>query len=130
MADGYLDPQVFLPDDEEVEGVHLPSAAMLDIDPELIKNMIKLGLIPGQQEATSAEALRAQALQDIQTPAGTTVGSRNTYVAASPLEHLGVGLARYSGQQREKAADKRAEALRNAQEQGRLEFFSKYFRGQ
>ena len=67
--------------------------------PELIQQLMQLGIIPEQLEQTQADILRGGDDQRHEGPQGRT--TRGIYTAASPLEHIVSGMRRYKGRQDE-----------------------------
>lgn len=97
------------------------------LDPETIKNLMELGVIPGQLEQTQADILRGQQMQDTPAPGGRTFRN-GIYQAANPLEHLATALRRFRGRDSEAEARSQADILREEQTQGRQKFLDAYFR--
>jgi hypothetical protein len=65
----------------------------------------------GQQmelDALTEQLAQAEALRGVATPEGRQAG--NVYMAANPLEHLGVGLQRFAGQRKARELE---EGVRN-----------------
>ncbi len=66
-------------------------------DPELMQRLSESGIFPDEMDLMSQQMQRAQALRKTPGAQGREVGPYNVYTAASPLEHLAVGLERYQG---------------------------------
>jgi hypothetical protein len=66
-------------------------------DPEMADQLAQMGLYGDKAALFGQDTKRADLQRGIASPEGRFVGS--TYVAASPLEHLGVAMQRMAGQQ-------------------------------
>lgn len=92
-----------------------------NLDPEVLQQLMELGIIPEEMGSLKDQISTAQALRDKGAPRGTDTG--RVYVAANPLEHLAYTL---NGMKAGKEIDKaRAEQqkLLAQQVRGRKSYF-------
>ena len=68
---------------------------MDELSPEVLKQLMELGVLGGESDILTEEMLAATALRDAPGAQGRQAG--RVFVAANPLEHLSSALRQYRG---------------------------------
>jgi hypothetical protein len=95
-----------------------------NLSPEQIQQLVALGVIPDEQSDLQQQYQIANELRTTPTP--QMYGNGRIMVAASPLEHIAVGLQRYKGMKDMKDIQEQQKLLREAQVRGRTDFLKQY----
>ncbi|WP_242394856.1 hypothetical protein [Anaeromyxobacter oryzisoli] len=95
-------------------------ALIQNADPATLQSMIDAGLVPGRMGVEQQMMGMGQGLAETPTPQGRQVG--NTYVAASPIEHLSAALRQGIGAQMQHKAMQEQSGLIGQQGAGRLAY--------
>jgi len=97
-----------------------------NLDPEVIQQLMELGIIDPQMESLQGQIKTAQDIRGRGAPKGTDTG--RVYVAANPLEHLAYALNGIkAGKDIDKARIEQQKLLAD-QVRGRKSFFDEYRR--
>jgi hypothetical protein len=100
---------------------------MNEFPPELIQQLIELGVLGEQSSEIDKQIAQAQRVRSAPTPKGMMAG--NIYVASSPLAHIGQAWQAFRAHKQQKELNAERAALMQRQQAARSAFARQFFQG-